>query len=172
VGAARVKTCTPEDSSLIAEIGARTFRETYVADTPAGEMERHLASAYDREAIAEELGRADSTFFLATVDGAPAGYIKLNRGAAQTDLREQGGLEIESLYVLRAYQGSRIGQLLLDCALAEARKAAADHVWLGVWERNLRARSFWRNQGFVEFGSHPFQFGEVQHTDLLFRRSI
>jgi ribosomal protein S18 acetylase RimI-like enzyme len=172
VSEARVEACGPEDASLIADVGERTFRETYSADTPADELERHVASAYAVATIERELGDPDSSFFLARVDGDVAGYLKINRGAAQTELREDAGLEIESLYVLREFQGRRIGQLLFDRALDEARTAGAEYVWLGVWERNEMARRFWAKQGFVEFDSHPFRFGEVEHNDLMMRRPL
>jgi hypothetical protein len=64
-----------------------------------------MASAYSHEQIYVELANPDSTFFVARVGDAVAGYLKLNRGQAQTELREATGLEIESLYVLKAYQG-------------------------------------------------------------------
>jgi len=172
VSVATVEPCRLRDAELIAEIGERTFRETYAADTPAGELERHVAEAYDPARIAAELLDPESTFFLAWLAGVTAGYMKLNRGAAQTELREQPGVEIENLYVLRAHQGRGLGQLLMEHALDEARRAGAEYVWLGVWERNLSATRFWEKQGFVEFGSHPFRFGEIEHTDLLLRRPI
>jgi ribosomal protein S18 acetylase RimI-like enzyme len=169
---ARVEACGPEDAALIAEVGERTFRETYSADTRADELERHVASAYDPATIERELSDPGSTFYLARVEGEVAGYLKINRGEAQTELREDAGLEIESLYVLREFQGRRIGQLLFDRALDEARAAGAEYVWLGVWERNERARRFWEKQGFSEFDSHPFQFGAVEHTDVMMRRPL
>jgi ribosomal protein S18 acetylase RimI-like enzyme len=65
-----------------------------------------------------------------------------------------------------------VGQALLDRALEEARRAGAEYVWLGVWERNERGRRFWERQGFVEFGSHPFEFAGTSHTDLMMRRFL
>lgn len=164
--------CGEGDAGLLAEIGESTFRETYAGETSPGELERHLADAYAEATIREELATAGSSFFLARVDGEVGGYMKLNRGAAQTELREDSGFEIESLYVARSQQGRGVGQALLDRALVEARRAGAEYVWLGVWERNERGRRFWGRQGFAEFGSHPFEFAGTAHTDLMMRREL
>ena len=170
--AVRVKVCGPEDAELIAEVAETTFRETYAADTPPAEMERHVSLAFARGQIEQELAEPASAFFLATVDGAVAGFLKINRGRAQSELRDDAGVEVESLYVLRRFQGQRIGRQLLDRALEEARTGGASYVWLGVWERNEKAIRFWKRQGFVEFGAHPFRFGRVEHTDVMMRREL
>jgi hypothetical protein len=41
------------------------------------------------------------------------GYLKLNSGASQTELKEDTALEIERIYVLKAYHGKAVGQLLI-----------------------------------------------------------
>ena len=103
--AVRVEACGVDDAGLLGEIGERTFRETYAADTPADQMEAHVREVYDPATIERALSQGGSTSFLARVEGSAAGYMKLNRGEAQTELRDEAGLEIESLYVLRAFQG-------------------------------------------------------------------
>ncbi|SRR6266545_2710954 len=168
----RVDPCDRRDADLLAWIAETTFRETYTADTEGAEMERHVAKAYDPTAIEQELAEPGSRFFLAWLDEVPAGYLKINLAEAQTELREEEGLEIESLYVLREFQGGGVGRLLFDRALDEARRAGVNYIWLGVWERNVRARQFWEKQGFAAFGAHPFRFGDLEHTDLMMRRAV
>jgi diamine N-acetyltransferase len=172
VGDVRIERCARGDAPVLAEIGRTTFVETYSDQTTAEAMREHLADTYSYERIDAELADPDSTFFVARIGHAVAGYLKVNRGQAQTELREATGLEIERLYVLKAFRGQGIGPLLLDKALDEARRSGAEYLWLGVWERNSRARGFWKEMGFVEFDSHAFRFGSVQHTDLMMRREL
>ena len=40
-------------------------------------------------------------------------------------------------------------------------------MWLGVWERNERAKGFYRKCGFLDVGSQPFILGEDHQTDLV-----
>jgi ribosomal protein S18 acetylase RimI-like enzyme len=53
--------------------------------------------------------------------------------------------------------------------MAAARQAAHDlggqHFWLGVWERNLRAISFYKKAGFVDVGSTDFAVGADRQRD-------
>ncbi len=171
-GDAQIWRCGPSDAPLIAEVARSTFVETYGEQTSPDDMQEHLAHAYSPEQIAGELAERDSAFFLAMVGDAVAGYLKINRGDAQSELKGASGLEVESLYVLSTFQGQGVGRLLLETAFDEARTGRAEYVWLGVWERNLPARRFWRRMGFVEFGRHAFQFGRVSHTDLTMRREL
>jgi ribosomal protein S18 acetylase RimI-like enzyme len=41
----------------------------------------------------------------------------------------------------------------------------AKTLWLGVWERNDRARAFYTKCGFVDAGEHIFLFGSDPQTD-------
>ena len=171
-GEVKIERCDPRDAPVIADIGRTTFVETYSEQTTSADMDEHVAHAYSREQIDAELAEPGSTFFLARVGDAVAGYLKINRGQAQTELREATGLEIESLYVLKAFREQGVGRLLLDKAFDEARRGGADYVWLGVWERNASARRFWKHMGFVEFDSHAFRFGSVEHTDVMMRLEL
>ena len=45
----------------------------------------------------------------------------------------------------------------------------ATYIWLGVWEKNLRALSFYRKNGFVAFDKHIFKLGNDIQTDILMK---
>jgi ribosomal protein S18 acetylase RimI-like enzyme len=44
-----------------------------------------------------------------------------------------------------------------------------DYVWLGVWEKNLRAIQFYKKNGFVEFDQHLFILGDDPQTDIMMK---
>jgi ribosomal protein S18 acetylase RimI-like enzyme len=159
-----VSRCGPERASELAELAATTFRETYAGDVPADELERYVRSAHSQEAVERQLRDPRSVFFLATVEGRAAGYLKVNR--------EPDALEIESLYVRATSQGTGIGGRLMAQAIGVASDAGLRSLWLGVWERNQRAIAFYEHLGFREYGSHAFQLGEIEHTDLLMRLEL
>ena len=169
---AGIRQCDERDARIIANLGRRTFVETYGADTPVEQMERHLAEAFGMAKVRSELRNPESSFFLAEVGDAAAGFMKLNAGTAQTDFGDAAALEIESLYVLGEFQGRGIGGLLFEQALQEAEDAKARYLWLGVWERNPRGKAFWERMGFAQAGTHPFDFGGTRHIDLVMRRQL
>jgi len=48
----------------------------------------------------------------------------------------------------------------------------ADYVWLGVWEENLRAISFYKKNGFEEFDKHIFKLGDDEQTDIMMKKKL
>lgn len=157
---------------ILQELGRTTFYETYAQSNTESNMQQYLENNFSRVKLSEELTNPDSEFFIAWKDAAAVGYLKVNRGPAQTELKEEGSLEIERIYVLSVYQGKKIGQLLFKHALEVAGKLGKSSVWLGVWEKNPKAIMFYEKNGFVAFGTHIFKMGEDEHTDIMMRRDI
>jgi ribosomal protein S18 acetylase RimI-like enzyme len=100
------------------------------------------------------------------------GYLKLNFGASQTDLKDNNALEIERIYVLREFHGRKIGQLLFDKAIEVAKVQHVAYVWLGVWKENKRALQFYTKNGFVEFDHHVFVLGDEAQTDIMMKLEL
>jgi ribosomal protein S18 acetylase RimI-like enzyme len=80
-------------------------------------------------------------------------------------------LEIERIYVLGQYQSKKVGQLLFEKAIETAKQLSASYIWLGVWEENSRAISFYKRNGFEVFDKHVFKLGEEEQTDLMMKRA-
>ena len=160
------------DAERLAALKADTFRESFTAGNDPAELAAHIERAFSVEAVAAQLADPDShtTWIL---DGTePVGYLKLNRGRAQTEPGLEAGLEIEQLYVRRAHHGRGLGGKLLDLAIATARRDGCQFVWLGVWEQNHNAISLYRHRGFQVFDQHVFMFGAEPQTDLLMRLDL
>jgi ribosomal protein S18 acetylase RimI-like enzyme len=62
--------------------------------------------------------------------------------------------------------------MLLEQAIDFAKEKQKKYIWLGVWEHNPRAISFYERNGFEKFSSHPFPFGDEVQTDWLMRKLI
>jgi ribosomal protein S18 acetylase RimI-like enzyme len=60
----------------------------------------------------------------------------------------------------------------MQACLDEARGAGRRTVWLGVWERNERARAFYRKWDFRDVGTQPFQLGSDAQTDVVMEREL
>ena len=55
----------------------------------------------------------------------------------------------------------------MQATIQEARLRGCDSVWLGVWEENLRAISFYKKWGFREVGNHIFTVGNDPQNDFI-----
>ena len=154
------------------EIGRATFFEAFAAQNAASDMANYLNENFSLEKLAAEFDHPESLFFFAELNDRVIGYLKVNWGAAQTEALPDNALEIERIYVLSEYQGKKAGKALFDKAYSIASEKNMAAIWLGVWEENTAAIGFYRKQGFVEFGKHPFRLGEDEQTDLLMKLNI
>ena len=132
-------------------------------------MNKYLEEGFSIERLTAELTNSSSEFYFAVLDNQVIGYLKLNSGESQTELKDSKALEIERIYVLKEYHGRKVGQLLYEKAMQVARQTDADYVWLGVWEENPRAIRFYKKNGFVEFDKHIFRLGDDEQTDIMMK---
>lgn len=158
-----------EALGLLQQISTSTFLETFATSNTREDMDRYLEENMTEEKLLEEWSTVGSSFYFAYVDEALAGYLKTNTGAAQTELKEDNGLEIERIYVSGAYQGMQLGQQLMAKAQEAARAQNKSFVWLGVWEHNHKAIGFYRKNGFEIFDQHVFRLGNDEQTDVLMK---
>ena len=160
------------DLGQLQAISRQTFAETFSNSNSEENMAKYLAEELSLEKLAAELSNPNSAFYFAMLDSTVIGYLKLNFGQSQTELQDDKAVEIERIYVLKAYHSKSVGQLLYDKAIQVTRQANADYVWLGVWEENLRAINFYKKNGFVAFDKHIFRLGNDEQTDIMMKLQL
>ena len=156
----------------IQDIAVTTFTKTIPADVSPDDMQVYVKDRFGKNVLTESLSNQETEFYLAQMNEDVIGYLKINFGNAQTDIKDQDGMEIERIYTLSEYFGKNVGKLLLDKAFEAAKEKNVKYVWLGVWEKNPRAIRFYEKNGFVPFGNHSFKFGNDTHTDILMKLEI
>ena len=164
--------CTVEDLSDLCTFSRAVFYETFRDSCSPEDMESFLDHAYSTEKLRGELLNPDSSFFLLYQEGVFAGYIKLNESPAQTDIHDPDALELERIYVSRSFQGTGLGSCLMERAVEIAKQRGRKYLWLGVWEKNEKAISFYRKHGFHRIGTHTFRIGGDAQTDYVLRRDL
>jgi len=160
------------DVEKLQRISRQTFSETFSAGNTEENMKRYLEEDLSIERLTAELNDIHSEFYFALQNGNVIGYLKLNVGQSQTELKDNKALEIERIYVLKEYHGKNVGQSLYDKAISTAKQKNAEYVWLGVWEENPRAISFYKKNGFVEFDKHIFKLGNDEQTDIMMKLKL
>jgi ribosomal protein S18 acetylase RimI-like enzyme len=149
---------------------ARTaFAQTFTDHNQPENVEKYLDESFTIEKLTEELNNKNSQFFFALVDNIPVGFLKVNIGDAQTELKEADGMELQRIYVLQDYHGKSVGQALFEKAKSLAIEGGYPYLWLGVWEENHRALNFYRKNGFVPFDKHIFKMGDEEQTDWMMK---
>lgn len=154
------------------KISKQTFYEAFSAVNTEENISKFFAEKYSREKLTAELNDLNSDFFFVLVDNRIVGYLKLNFGQSQTEIKDEKGLEIERIYVLKEFHGKKVGQLLYEKAMEIARLKNMSYIWLGVWEENPRAIRFYKKNGFVEFDKHIFMVGDDEQTDIMMKLQL
>jgi ribosomal protein S18 acetylase RimI-like enzyme len=160
------------DAAALAELAARTFHETFAADNRPEDVALHIAQSYGTAQQEHELRNPDISTLLAEVDGQLAGYAQLREGTAPECVTRDAPVELWRFYVARHWHGRGVAQILMRAVEAEARQRGGRTLWLGVWERNERAKAFYQKTGFTDVGSHIFMVGTDPQTDRLLMRPV
>lgn len=167
-----IRHATENDAALLAELGARTFSETFAGQNTPEDMAAYLAASFGPELQRAELADRENIFLIVENDGIAIGYAHLRAGAAPACVSGPKPIELSRLYVSSTFQGSGVGARLMDACLTEARQAGYQTMWLGVWKQNVRAETFYRRWNFSVVGEHLFQLGADRQMDWLMERPL
>ncbi|SNR45843.1 MULTISPECIES: GNAT family N-acetyltransferase [Hymenobacter] len=166
---------TAATAAQLAEIGRRTFHDTFAAQNRPEDMEAYLAATFSPEIQLAELQDPNVVFLLAQMVQEVVGYAKLD---LQSTLGLEPGktpelrLEVARLYVEEDWIGTGLGAALMRRAIEEARQQGSRAVVLGVWEKNQHALAFYQRFGFKIIGEHTFMLGEDKQNDLILRKGL
>ncbi len=167
-----IKKVTLNDIEQLQEISSVTFSETFSSSNTEENMKKYLAERFSKEKLSGELNNENSAFYFALSEGNVIGYLKVNFGTSQTELKDEKAVEIERIYVLKEFHGKKVGQILYEKAIEIAKQKGSNHIWLGVWEENLRAMSFYKKNGFIVFDKHIFKLGNEEQTDIMMKLEL
>lgn len=167
-----IKKCILEDSRELQEISIETFNETFKEQNSHEHINAYLEKAFDLKQLEKELANRSSQFFFVYFNHEDAGYLKVNTDDAQSEAMGDESLEIERIYVKKKFQKHGIGKHLFNKAMEIAMEHKKRKIWLGVWEENENAISFYQKNGFVQTGVHSFYMGDEEQVDLIMTKTL
>ena len=156
----------------LATISRTTFIDAFEKDNDPEDFKAYIDYAFEGSKLLKQLENPGTIFYFVYKSADLVGYLKLNENDAQTDIKSDEGMELERIYVLKDFQGQQIGQWMLDGTKIIASDKKKSFLWLGVWEKNLKAIRFYQNNGFSKFGTHPYYIGKDKQTDWLMRFEV
>ncbi|WP_291866270.1 GNAT family N-acetyltransferase [Maribacter sp.] len=168
----KIKKVNLSNIEQLQKIGIQSFTETYSSVNSEENMTQYLENNFATAKLKTQVANKNSEFYFAELEGDIIGYLKINIGAAQTNIIDTNALEIERIYVLSKFHGKKVGQILYEKAIEISEQKKASYIWLGVWEKNPRAIRFYEKNGFVAFDKHLFYLGDDKQTDVLMKRTL
>jgi len=172
MGEIKIIKVSPEEIDKLQKISIQTFTETFSSKNSKEDMNAYLGREFSSKKLKIELADRNAEFYFALFETQVIGYLKINYGTSQTEIKDSNALEIERIYVLQEYHGKKVGQLLYEKVIEISKQKNVDYIWLGVWEENPRAISFYKKNGFVEFDKHIFKLGSDEQTDIMMKLEI
>lgn len=183
-----LRRATPEDAEALALVGAATFLEAFTWMLPGADIIAHCTRNHTAEAYRDYLAKPDTRITLAvTHGGAPVGYAMLTAPDLPSFNVQPGDIELKRIYLFSRFRSSRtpvldaagqplpglrLGQALMNAAIANALTLGRKRLLLGTHEGNQRAIDFYRRNGFSEAGTRTFQVGSQVCCDLIFARNL
>ncbi|WP_096185674.1 GNAT family N-acetyltransferase [Evansella halocellulosilytica] len=167
-----IKKCTLEDLRQLQEISYETFNETFKHQNSPENMNAYLEKAFNLKQLEKELSTLSSQFFFVYFNHEVAGYLKVNTNDAQSEKMGDESLEIERIYIKNKFQKNGLGHYLLNKAKEIAMEYDKKKIWLGVWEKNENAISFYMKMGFVQTGTHSFYMGDEEQIDFIMIKTL
>jgi ribosomal protein S18 acetylase RimI-like enzyme len=161
-----------EDAEALTEFAARIYYETFAAVNTAENMQAYLASAFTMPQLQSELSDRQAIFILSEADGKLVGYAKLLAAEPPDCVTGEDPIELVRFYIDQSWHGSGLAAALMELCLSEARQRGFRTMYLGVWEKNLRAQAFYRKWKFSRVGEHVFYMGDDPQTDWWMTRAV
>jgi ribosomal protein S18 acetylase RimI-like enzyme len=164
------------DVSIISYLSEKTFIETYWGTDTDENILSHVANSFNIEKILEEIVDIQLNHYLIVEDkyGKAIGYarIRYNQSLKPVTLQSEKTLEIARIYVLKEFQGQKIGKFLLEYIENFAKLQSFDSMWLCVWKENHGAIRFYQNHGLEITGEYIFKLGTTTYIDWAMSKNI
>lgn len=169
---ADIRQAAVRDAASLAELAERTFRDTFAHVNRAEDIDSHCRNNYRESIQAAEIRDPNRATLVCHVRDSLIAYGQLRWGSAPPCVVATKPAEIQRLYVDARWHGKGIAHALMASLLDAAIAGGADAAWLGVWERNPRAISFYAKRGFAMVGEHVFVLGQDSQRDLVLAKRL
>ncbi len=160
-----IREARSNDAAQLADFAARSFRAAFAAENSERHMREHIESTFSPELQAKEIADNEVSSLLAFEGEQLLAYAQVRQSRPPVCVKASSSIELHRFYVDKAAHGLGIAQQLMESVVSDAQKRLAEHLWLGVWERNPRAIRFYEKCGFTDVGSQTFRLGSDPQTD-------
>jgi ribosomal protein S18 acetylase RimI-like enzyme len=160
------------DVNLISTLAITTCYEAYFELDPSHDLANYCINFYSPTIIENELNDEKSTHIIAEINGKAVGFAKLREGKKIECLQDKNAIEIQRIYVLEKLKGQNIGKNLLEKCCEIGTEKGFETIWLGVWEKNVKAQKFYEKIGMKQIGITDFSDGKNEFINLVFAKNL
>lgn len=162
-----IKMAHEADAVPLYELASRVFYNTFAPGNTPEDMRIYMDAAFSPERQREEILDPNRMTLIAHSGSQLVGYVQFAQGTTEPCVKTEKPIELARLYVDESWHGKGAASKLLSEGLSHVKKLGFRSVWLGVWEKNIRAQKFYFKSGFHRVGEHIFQMGTDPQTDWI-----
>jgi ribosomal protein S18 acetylase RimI-like enzyme len=167
-----IRRAGPADAEVLAELGARTFSDTFAHLYDPKDLADFLAEAYGLDRTQADLADpAKAQWLVEDVDGRAIGYALAGPCGLPHDEVTPGCGELKRIYFTKAAQGGGLGARLFAEVMRWLQRDGPRDVWIGVWSENHGAQRFYERHGFTKAGEYGFKVGSTTDREFILRKS-
>ena len=164
----RAETC---DVATLAQLGARTFADTFGHLYPQADLVAFLEANHSPGAVEAMIRNPRYAAWLAEKDGEAIGYVLVGPcGLPHPEVTGACG-ELKRIYLIRDRQGGGVGARLMETGLAWLESQGRRPIWIGVWSQNHGAQRLYARAGFEKVGEYEFPVGTIRDQEFILRRA-
>jgi ribosomal protein S18 acetylase RimI-like enzyme len=161
-----------EDAEALAALGRKTFVDTFGHLYPPADLAAFCDAIYAVDAQVSILAHPKTHIRIASQGAELIGYLQMGEFKLPFDPGGRRAMEIHRLYVIERVKGAGVAAALMDWALARMREDGAQDAFLGVYQDNPRAQSFYMRHGFEIVGTYKFPVGATIDDEFIMRRAL
>jgi GNAT superfamily N-acetyltransferase len=162
----KIRYANENDSSLLADLGRKTFYDSFIDGNTEEDIALYLSEHYSSEIQSSEIADTNTIFLIAEINKIAVGYTKLKAQSSSDGVTATNPIELQRIYSIKEYIGKGVGAELMKASISEAKEKGFNSIWLGVWEKNERAIKFYERWGFKKVGEKTFTLGNDTQNDF------
>lgn len=155
------------DSEALSEFAENIFRETFSIGSSAADMDAHCLKDFYPSKQEQEILDANMITFIAEANKTIIGFAQLRLDSPIESIKSNRVSELSRLYLSTEQHGKGLAHKIIKAVFHSAANSKCNDMWLGVWENNFKAITFYKKYGFEVIGEHIFQLGSDPQKDLI-----
>ena len=151
---------SPADADHISEIAIRAYKDFYLyLWTDDGSW--YINRSFRPEQIKEEMEDPNGRFYTLRVKGEIIGFMKINLDQPLEGYEQYNAIELERIYLLKAFAGEGFGRQAMQFCFDLAKKMKKEIIWLKSMDSS-QAIHFYEQQGFEVCGTFRLDYEQMK----------
>ncbi len=162
------------DITTLSLLAKKTFFDAFAGTCTAADMQVFLELYYNHTTLQKQIVEENIDYYFAEINNNPIAYISFGEETPNfIETNNDKAFELKRLYVLNEYHGYGVAQKLIQLFLDNAIKGNYKYAFLGVWEYNYKAQSFYTKYDFLKTNyRHDFPIGDTKQTDIYLLKNM